>query len=124
MEINKSQIRQIFYIMTQGCCNYGSLKSSLTKTANTKAWDCLQIPGAKKATGGSILNNFCGGRLVAINSATTSSTICSKKTNFTSVFNECTNTHLSVKIGYKKISTLFTYLVQFLCLYFISTMSL
>ena len=70
-------------MMLQGCCNYGSLMSSKTKTAKTKAWDCLLIPGAKKTKGTSILNNFCGGRLVTTAATTRaaakiSQTICSK----------------------------------------------
>jgi hypothetical protein len=64
--------------ITQGCCNYGSLTATIKTIANTRAWDCLQIPGAKKTNGISVLNNFCGGRFVTADANTISGTICSK----------------------------------------------
>ena len=61
----------------QGCCNHGS-----AATYTAKGWDCLQIPGARNTIGTGLLNNFCGGKLIAVTAAITSSitsaTVCSK----------------------------------------------
>ncbi len=68
-------------ILSQGCCNYGSVPAASPATSVTKAWDCLQIPGAKKTKGTSLLNNFCGGRLITSAPAAIAvinKTICSR----------------------------------------------
>jgi hypothetical protein len=53
-------------------------------SAFTIAFDCLLIPGAKKTTGKSLLNNFCGGKLITATATpwtgTINKTICSKNT--------------------------------------------
>ncbi len=70
-------------LIKKGCCNYGTKIATATGAgAKTIAFDCLNIPGAKKTGGASILNNICGARFVsstgiAANKAI-SKTICSK----------------------------------------------
>ena len=61
------------FLLIQGCCNYGS------DGANTKAYDCVNIPGAKKVPGTVIVNNFCGGNLITDAAITgAEKTVCCK----------------------------------------------
>jgi len=69
VSINDSNIQNFDL---KGCCNYGSAGTL------TKAYDCLNIPGAEKTTGIAVLNNFCGGKLATAAGGTANKTICSK----------------------------------------------
>ena len=61
----------------QGCCNYDNNGN------NRVAYDCVNIPGAKKIGGTVIVNNFCGGHLITDATITgADKTVCCKFLDF------------------------------------------